>query len=212
MRNLEPAVRRFAQPIAGALAGLALGACGTLGGLGAGLPQVDFHLDRVSGASLAGVDLDAVRRFEDLRTTELLVLADAAGRGRLPLRFDLHVGADNGSARELDLRLARLEWTLLLDDRETVRGVLEREVVLAAAATTDVPVPIELDLMRFFDEGAHDLARLALRAVGGGGPPVGVALRARPTLRTPLGPIRFPNEITIARREVGAGSGASPSR
>ena len=205
-------VRRLGRCLAAIAAAAPLATCASIDGLGGGLPQVDFHLDRVSDARLAGVDLDGVGRIEQLRPADLLVIADAVGRGRLPLRFDLQVGADNTSPYRLDLRLERLEWTLLLDGRETVNGVLDSGVVLDPARTTVVPVPVELDLLRFFDDGAHDLARLALRAVGGGGPPVGVALRARPTLRTPLGPIRFPNEITIARREVGAGRAASALR
>lgn len=175
--------------------------CATLGDL-ADLSGVTFHLERASGARLAGIDLSGVRRFEDLRAGQLLVVGDAVRRGRLPLRFALHVGADNASARTYDLRLERLEWTLLLEDRETVSGVLEREVVLDPGVTTEIPIPIELDLLEFFDRGAADLARLALRAAGAGGPPADVRLRARPTLRTPLGSVRFPEEITIARREV----------
>jgi hypothetical protein len=165
------------------------------------LPQVDFHLDRVSDPDLAGVDLSRIRRFEDLRPADLLRIAGAARADRLPLTFDLHVGAENPSANQYDLRLERLEWTLLLEDRETVSGVFARELVIAAGGTTDIPLRVEIDLLRFFDEGASDLARLAIRAAGAG-EPTHLKLRARPTVRTPLGPIRFPNEITIVSRTL----------
>ena len=180
-------------PLVAATAG-----CATLQSL-AQLPQVDFYIDGTSRGSLAGIDLDGIRRVEDLRPTDLLRVAAAARLGRLPLRFDLNVAAENQSANRYDLRLERLEWTLLLEDRETTRGVFTRPVVIGAAGTTDIPIAIELDLMRFFDKGATDLAALALRAAGAGGPR-NVKLRARPTLRAPWGPVRFPNEITIASR------------
>jgi hypothetical protein len=71
--------------------------------------------------------------------------------------------------------------------------------VIVADGSTDIPIPIELDLLRFFDSGAKDLAAVAVRAAGAGGP-TNVALRARPTVRTPMGPVRFPNEIVIGPR------------
>jgi hypothetical protein len=166
------------------------------------VPQVEFYLDRASDAALAGIDLEGVRRVEDLRPGDYLTIADAVRRGSLPLRFDLHVGADNADARAYDLRLERLEWTLLLEERETVSGILERNIVLAPAATTDIPVPVELDLLDFFADGASDLVQLALRLTGSEAEPARIKLRARPTLRTPFGPLRFPSEITIVDRDV----------
>jgi hypothetical protein len=179
---------------------LALPGCATLQQVAA-LPQVRFFIDRASDADLAGIDLGGLRRVEDLRATDALLIANAVRRKRLPLRFDLHVGAENASPHRYDLRLERLEWTLLLEDRETVSGVFARDLVIGSAGVTDIPISIELDLLRFFDEGASDLVGLSLRAAGAGGP-TNVKLRARPTLRTPLGPVRFPNEITIVHRPV----------
>jgi hypothetical protein len=178
--------------------GLAASGCATLGRL-AQMPRVTFHIDRVTDGALAGIAVGRLRRAADLRPTDLLRVADAVRRGRAPLTFDLHVGAVNESENRYDLHLERLEWTLLLEERETVSGVFERPIVLDASRTTDIPISIEVDLLRFFDEGASDLVDLALRAAGGGGA-TSVKLRARPTIRTPLGLFRFPNEITIASR------------
>jgi hypothetical protein len=184
--------------IALSLLTLALGGCATLQSL-AQLPQVRFHIDGTSDASLAGVDLDRLRRVEDLGPLDLVRVGAAVARRRVPLRFDLHLGAQNNSANRYDLRLERLEWTLMLEDRDTVSGVFDRPVVIEADGSTDIPITIELDLLRFFDSGAKDLAAVAVRAAGAGGP-TNVALRARPTVRTPMGPVRFPNEIVIGPR------------
>jgi hypothetical protein len=183
------------------VAAVALAGCATLGRV-ADLARVDFFIDRVAGAELAGVGLDGVRRFEDLRVAEILRVADAVRRGRVPLRFTVHVGAENPAANAVALRLARLEWTVLLEDRETVSGVLRRDIVLAPGRATDIPVPVELDLLGFFREGGPDLARLALRAVGAGGRPASLKLRLRPTLSTPLGELRYPEPITVVDREI----------
>jgi hypothetical protein len=175
--------------------------CATLEQL-SDLGGLEFFLDRVDRAVLAGVDLDRMRRFEDLRSQDVLRIADGVRRGRLPLEFVLHVGARNPSDTPVAVRLEQLDWTLLLEDRETVSGVLRDDIVLEPARTSDIPLPIELDLLRFFDDNARDLADLALRAAGAGGQPKNLKLRARPTVRTPLGVFRFPEEITIVSRDV----------
>jgi hypothetical protein len=57
--------------------------------------------------------------------------------------------------------------------------------------------------MEFFDGSAQDLFELALSIADQGGAPTEIALRATPTIQTPLGPMRYPQPITILSREVG---------
>jgi hypothetical protein len=66
----------------------------------------------------------------------------------------------------------------------------------------DIPVRVEMDLWQFFDGHAADLFRIA-RAAAGSGERARLALRARPTIQTPLGPMQYPNDITIASRTLG---------
>ena len=96
-----------------------------------------------------------------------------------------------------------MAWTLLLQDRETLSGVLENEILLLPGEPTDVPLTISLNLMEFFDGSAQDLLELALSIADQGGAPKEIALRATPTIRTPLGPMQYPRPITILSREVG---------
>jgi hypothetical protein len=96
-----------------------------------------------------------------------------------------------------------MDWTLLLQERETLSGVFENEVLLAPGQPTDIPITISLNLVEFFEGGAQDLLELALSIAGQGGAPKDVALRAIPMVDTPLGPIRYPQPITILNREVG---------
>jgi protein involved in polysaccharide export with SLBB domain len=60
----------------------------------------------------------------------------------------------------------------------------------------------ELDLYDFFSGRAEDLFGLALAATGAGGQTMNIALRATPTIQTPIGPIRYPSPITIVHRDV----------
>lgn len=193
-------MRRRALVVLPAL--LLLGGCATLQQIAA-LRNVDFSLDRVAQVRLADIDLDRVRSYSDLSVTDVARLTLALSREELPLDFNLFVQGENPPENGTEARLVRFAWTLLLEDRETISGVFEDEVVFAPGEPTTFPVRISLDLLEFFEGSARDLGELALNLAGEGGSPKNVALRAVPTIQTALGPIRYPGEITIVSTEVG---------
>ena len=198
-RGLRPALTRWA--VLAAL--LFTGGCATLQQLAA-LRNVDFALDRVAGVRLAGVLLDDKRGWGDLSAVDVTRLTVALAQGQMPLEFDLFVTGQNPPDNAVEARLIRMDWTLLLEDRETITGVFDREVVFPPGEPTTFPVAISLDLREFFEGSARDLADLALALSGQGGAPTTVALRAVPTIETALGPLRYPSAITILSTEVGA--------
>ncbi|HUP51519.1 MAG TPA: LEA type 2 family protein [Longimicrobiales bacterium] len=179
-----------------------LAGCATLQQLAA-LRDVDFSVDRVSGVRLAGIDLTGVRSYSDLGITDAGRLALAVSQRDLPMDFRVHLTALNPEDNSVDARLVRLDWTLFLQGRETLSGVFADETLLPRGQPTDVPISVSLDLIDFFEGSARDLLDLALAVSGQGGAPTEVTLRAVPTVDTALGPIRYPQPITIVSREVG---------
>lgn len=196
---------RLPAPRASLPAGILLGAalalllpgCAALQSLAA-LSQVRFDLERVSELRLAGVDLLRVRGYEDLSPRDVLQVTLALTTRELPLELTLDLAADN-PADNPEARLLALDWTLLLQERETVSGLLDQAVVLPSGAVTAVPVQIRLDLLEFFEGSARELVELAGALVGVEGEPVAVGLRATPTVDTPLGPIRYPRPLELGR-------------
>jgi len=178
------------------------GGCATLQQITA-LRQVDFAIDRVSEVRLAGIDLTGRRSYADVSLTEGAALAAALSRKDLPLAFTLHLRAENPADNRVSARLVRMQWTMLLEDRETVSGTVEREYVFPPGQPQDLPIAIELNLAEFFERNARDLFDLALNLAGQGGAPKKVTLRAVPTIQTALGPIQYPQPITIVSREIG---------
>jgi hypothetical protein len=178
-----------------------LSSCQTLRELRS-LKDVDFRIDRATDARLAGIDLNRVDSYSDLGATDVARLTSAVSRGELPLSFTLHLEATNPETNRVSARLTKMDWTLLLNDQETVTGVFDREVELPPGMPTDVPVGIELDLARFFNDNLQGLVDLA-SSVGGEGPPTSVKLRVQPTVRTAIGPIEYPRPITVVSRDVG---------
>ena len=180
----------------------ALAGCATLQQIAA-LRDVDFRVDRLSDVRLAGIDLGGVRSYGDLGVADAGRLALAVSQRELPMAFQLHLTALNPADNSVDARLLRMDWTLLLQGRETLSGTFAEETLLRRGQPTDVPISIGLDLVDFFEGSARDLLELALALSGNGGAPTEVTLRATPTVDTALGPIRYPQPITIVSRELG---------
>ena len=171
----------------------------------ANLRKVQFAIDRVAQPRLAGVDVSRVQSYDDLRTTDILRLGSALSDGSLPLSFTLHLDAENPSSNSVNARLTQMDWTLLLEDKETVSGRFEREVVLPPGEPKGVPFDVELDLVRFFDDNLQGLVDLAT-AVGGEAPPRTIKLRVQPTVNTRFGPFQYPSPITVVSKDVGGES------
>ena len=188
--------------LAVAVLGILIPGCQTLRQV-ASLRQVDFDLGNVNNVYLAGVNLDRVQNYNDLRAADIARIATSLAQRELPLAFQVQVLADNPADNPVDARLLEMDWTLFLEDRETISGVLNREILLPSGATTNIPLDISLDLVDFFGDNLRDLVELALAVSGQGGAPKSIRLQAVPSIQTPLGPLRYPQPVTIVARDVG---------
>jgi hypothetical protein len=184
----------FAVAVLGVL--LAIPGCTTLQELAA-LQEVDFELDRLSNGLVAGVDLDRLRSGGSLGAADLARLGAAATRGEVPLRFTLHVGAENPSDNPVAAQLVSLDWTLFLDGTETISGVYNDDRQIPPGQAVDLPIQMELDLVQFFGRNVGDLAQLVGNVAGVSSQRQTIRLEARPSINTQFGPIRYPGTISI---------------
>ena len=167
------------------------------------LRNVEFDLGAVRNINLAGVQLDRIEDYSDINALDVVKLTAAFARKDLPLSFQLDVEAENPSSNQVAARLVRLDWTLFLEDRETISGVINEERSLNPGQQVVIPVGIELELMEFFDHNARDIIDLALALSGNGGASKNIKLKATPVVDTIIGPISYPDQITIVNTEVG---------
>ncbi|MEO8451466.1 MAG: hypothetical protein ABI647_16855 [Gemmatimonadota bacterium] len=174
----------------------------------AALRQVDFRLASVGGGRLAGVDVSRVRSYSDLSGTDLGRLALAAARREMPLEFTVNIEGLNPAENKVTARMVRLQWVLLLQDKETISGVIDQPIAFPPGRPAIIPMTMQLDLFKFFSGSARDLVNIALDAAGPGAQGTRVSLRAVPTIDTPLGRISYPNPITIVSRTFGGAQGA----
>jgi hypothetical protein len=177
--------------------------CATLQELKA-LSNVDFSINRVADTNLAGLSLDSIQNYNDVKATDVLKIANAIRKKELPFAFTLHLTGENPPNNQVQARLIRLDWTLFLDEKETINGIFNDEVVLPPGTPVDIPITMQLDLYQFFGDNARDLIELALNVSGhGGGEPSKIRLTAQPSINTPLGTLRYPGTINIVNKEVG---------
>jgi hypothetical protein len=179
--------------------------CATLNSL-AGLTRAQFKLNDAVGYQLAGINIMNKHSISDFGIGDGLNLLNAFRTGRFPLTFTLNVAVknpnehQNGSSLSA-LSLTQFPWRLLIDNRETISGGIGGPVSLPdGGATTIIPLQVTVDLKQFFAEkGYDDLIGLALAISGQGTSKL--ALKAQPTISTPIGSMKYPSELTIVNTE-----------
>lgn len=171
---------------------LLLSSCATLQ-QGMDLSSVKFSLDRVSSVRVAGIDLMNVSSVNELNMFQLARAALALSREQLPLDMTVHLKTENPMINQVAATLVRMDWTLMLDGRETISGTLNDRITLPAGEVQNIPLKLRLNMFEYFNEkSAIDMLDLALAFAGAGNAvPEGVALKIRPTIDTPFGPITY---------------------
>jgi hypothetical protein len=165
--------------------------CATVRGVSA-LREVDFEPDRVTGVRLAGMPLDHVRSVEDVSPAEVALVAAGALAGSVPLECQVIVRASNPATNPVAAQILRMDWTLLLDGKDTVGGRLDRRYTIAPGQTVEVPVHVAVDLADVVGRHAGTLIRLGVALAEGRDGPVDLRLRVAPIVDTPLGGMRIP--------------------
>ncbi|HRP07891.1 MAG TPA: hypothetical protein PLL69_05325 [Gemmatimonadales bacterium] len=186
-------IRRFFPLLALALV---LAGCAALQQVMA-LRQVAWAIGKVSDGRLAGVPLSRIASVSDLTTADAARLALAVSRGTAPLDFVVGVQANNPESNGT-ATLMRLDWMLLLDNKETIRGVLDSSYALPPGQPVTIPLRMQLDLRQFFDGGYDEIVNLALGLVGASNDPTRITLELLPHIDTPLGPITAPSPIRVS--------------
>lgn len=191
---------------------LALTSCAALTDMAsvlASLKRLQFKLSGVHGFKLLGVDLGGKAGIGDLSVAEGLQALQAYRSRKLPVEFVVDVVAVNpndgtGGSRRSASTLTGLECRLLIDGRPTVTGNIDKPFEIPGTGQeTVVPLRLSLDLLEFFgDQRYEDLLGLALAIGGRNRTPARLALDAQPTVSTPLGPITYPDRITIVSTEL----------
>ena len=158
--------------------------------------QVQFHLNGVSGASVAGVPLDRVSSPSDLRPADLARVGAAILVGEVPFEVTVHIEGRNPETNTVTAKLVAMDWTCAVDDRDMVSGTLDEPYSFPPGRARDIPLLVRCDLLKFSNRRA-DLVDVALALAGRNSRSHQVSLRLTPSIDTALGRIRYPAPITL---------------
>jgi hypothetical protein len=190
---------------------LALSSCSALSDMAsalANLQRLKFKIGSVTGFRLMGLDISGKAKLSDFGAADILKVAQSYKARKLPVEFVVDILAVNpndgtGGTRKTVSTLTGLECRLLIDDKPTVTGNIDRPVEIPGTGQESIiPLRLSLDLLEFFgDKRYEDLVALALAIGGRNGSATRLSLDAQPTVSTPFGPITSPGRLTIISAE-----------
>jgi hypothetical protein len=181
---------------------LALAGCATLQQLAA-LRLVEFALGKVKRGKIAGIDIGHLSSASELSALDLGRVGIGVAKKDLPLEFTVDLKANNPAENKVVATMVKLQWALYLQGKETINGVLDSAVTLSPGQVETIPMTMRLNLLQFFGGSALDVVKLALGLAGATADTTRVTLKAVPTIETPLGPLNYPQPITVVSRTVG---------
>jgi hypothetical protein len=170
------------------------------------LTRAQFKIQDAIGYRLSGVDLMNKHSITDFSIGDGLNMMNSFRTGKFPLTFTINVAVRNPNQHQegsglSSVSLTEFPWRLLINGKETISGGIGNAVFLPdGGATTIIPLQVSVDLKEFFgDKGYDDIIGLALAVAGQGSSQI--SLKARPTISTPIGSLKYPNELTIVNTE-----------
>jgi len=173
------------------------------------LKALQFKLKEVNNFNLSNVLISNKRTISDFSLKDGLLLGNAYKNNQLPVSFDLIVLVQNpnsvnntNNTESLPITLTNLEWDLYLENKKTISGIFSKSITIANNDTEEIPININLDLMRFYNDKSYEqIINLVLNLGGVGNKPTLLKLDAKPTFKTKLGNIPYPGRINIIDQE-----------
>lgn len=197
------------------LALLVLTSCGSLREMTNALmsmKDMQFKISRVGDMKISGVDVSRLSSISDVNPTQTVRLLEAYHSKNIKASFTVYLEAKNpndgsvANTKPLDLTLKELPWTLFLDDRTVVSGVVRKDIPLTGGSVSGpIPLEIVMDVSKVLFENGYDEIMKTMMEIGGpNGSPARLTIKARPTVSSPYGIIKSPNDITIVSTEFRA--------
>jgi len=204
----RPVTRILAASVLLAAFTLSVIGCATLQQLGSAITNISrcsFKLDHIGDFQIAGIALSGKSKLGFVDGARAVA---AFAKGELPAQFTLFVAAKNpndgtGGSTKTVATLTSFAWNLRLDDTPTIAGDIAEPISIPGTGQEAmIPLRMNLDLYSFFkDKGYEKILDLAMALGGANGSASRVTLRAKPTIKTDLGPITYPGEIDIIDKE-----------
>jgi len=159
--------------------------------------KCDFRLNTIQNLSLGGVNIQAIKNFSDINLLDAAKLTAALANGSLPLTFTLNVDVKNPNSSSAAMN--KLDWILLIDDIEMVRGINNQRVEIGPnGGISTLPLAISTDLKKVLTGKSTDaILNFGFNLAGVGNKPTRVTLKAKPSIMVANQSISYPGYINV---------------
>jgi hypothetical protein len=161
------------------------------------LLNCDFRVASADNINMAGIDVQKIKSFTDLKFTDGAKLLAAVAQGTLPLNLTVNIEAKNPNTQMAALN--KLDWILLIDDIEMANGSTTKRVEVPPNNGTGIfPILVTSDLAKVLSgQSAKSIVNFGLNLAGYGSRPTRIAVKAKPTILVGGAAIMYPGYITI---------------
>lgn len=180
------------------LAVITIGSCKSLREL-KNLTKCQFRIGTVKGITLAGVNIQAVRRFSDLGLKDAAKVGTALATGNLPLGMTVNLEVKNPNKQLAAMN--RLEWIAMVDQYEILNGIVSERVEVAPdGGTATIPLNVTANLRSVLKTlGKTELLDFGMGMTDQSDRPTRVALKVKPTVMVGKHPLEYPGWFTVKR-------------
>ncbi|MEM1000811.1 MAG: hypothetical protein AAGN35_27405 [Bacteroidota bacterium] len=185
---------------------LFLGSCKQIRQM-ANLRKCQFRIQSVTDTRLAGIDIQAIRSFKDLRLGDAAKATTAFITGNLPLQFNLNLQVRNPNTERAAMN--RFDWVAMIDQTEILEGTsLERIEVESNGGLAVIPLLIQVNIKEILSKLGRNKDQImdyGFALTDSQKRPTRVAIKLRPSIQVGQRAIMYPGWFTV-KREFTSGS------
>lgn len=161
--------------------------------------KCEFRLAQLSNVNALGIDMTGKRSFSDFNLLDAGKVVQALAGNQFLLNFVANVEVRNPNAEPAGLN--RMDWILMVDNKEVLNGTLNQAVnVPANNGTTIMPLNLSIDLKKIFANQSRDeTLSLAFDLAQQGNNTTRLMLRVRPYINIGGAELAYPGYLNIKK-------------
>jgi hypothetical protein len=163
------------------------------------LSKCQFRVATVQDIALAGVNIQTIRRFSDLKVKDAAKVGAALAAGNLPLTMTVNLEVKNPNKQLAAMN--RLEWVAMIDEFDILEGLIgDRVEVQPNNGIATIPLAVTCNLRSVLKTlGKAELLDFGMGLTDASNRPTRVALKLRPTIMVGKHALTYPGWFTVKR-------------
>lgn len=160
--------------------------------------KCEFRLAQVGNVQALGIDMTGKRSFADFGLLDAGKVVQALAGNQFMLNFIANVEVKNPNTQPAGMN--RMDWILMVDNKEVLNGSLNQAVNVPASGTSVVPLNLSIDLKKIFaSQNRDETLGLAFDLANQGNNSNRIMLRVKPYMNIGGAEIAYPGYLNIKK-------------